>query len=111
MGRRFLLSACFACALSGPVLAYSATTYEERKEIIAKVVDPCYMHSIESSPKLQNMSKSKALDLLKRMDPKGINLLVNTIAPMLYGITVKEKESLYDFALSECIKGSGSILR
>lgn len=81
-----------------------------QSEIIKNVIDPCYTHLIETGELGALLGEDKAtisdaLTLLKIMEKGTVENLIEVTLPEVRGLDAAEKKAVYEFALSQCLRG------
>lgn len=76
-----------------------------RAEIIANVIDPCYLTLLRNKGGIKGMEDATAVEMLKVMQMDSVNELVSAVLPVVVGKDLEFRTSYYKIGVMQCIKG------
>ena len=99
-----LLVAAATFLASGTTLAQSSDVYDT--EIMAQVVDPCFMASVQRNNLDEFITEAQALELIKLIEAESIVELVEAIRPLVQGKDEETRGAVYKISLAACVSGA-----
>lgn len=78
-----------------------------RAEIMAEVVDPCWLYSIrlQDTATAAGVSERQTLELMKLMNPAAVNNAITAVEKIVRGKDRKSRTLIYKWSREQCISG------